>query len=235
MAVASTLPRPASIDATWEVEAVADASARILPDGGVDLLWHHERLWVAGPDRRARTAALIAGQRSCGVRLRPGAARGVLGWSGERLIDAVVPAAIVLGDEARSLESVLEAAAPPERPRLLTAWTERRAARRPGADPVVAATVAALERSPSTRIAAIARATGYSERQLRRRVLADVGYAPKLLGRVLRLQRALALANAHPDWSIADVAHVCGYADQAHLAQDSADLAAATPSELTGR
>ena len=57
---------------------------------------------------------------------------------------------------------------------------------------------------------------GVSERALRRRVTAAVGYGPKRLARVLRLRRALALAGAGSP--LADAAYEAGYADQAHSA-----------------
>ena len=45
----------------------------------------------------------------------------------------------------------------------------------------------------------------------------EVGLPPKTVARILRFQRALALADgaARPDW--AGIAADCGYADQAHL------------------
>ncbi|MFD8985382.1 helix-turn-helix domain-containing protein, partial [Streptomyces sp. NPDC059564] len=49
---------------------------------------------------------------------------------------------------------------------------------------------------------------------------------PRTLGRVLRLQRALALARR--GLPQAEVAHTAGYADQAHLAREVRALAGTT-------
>ena len=65
---------------------------------------------------------------------------------------------------------------------------------------------------------AVAAETGLGERQLRRRCEAAFGYGPKTLARVLRLQRALALARAGTPF--AAVAADAGYADQPHLSRE---------------
>lgn len=68
---------------------------------------------------------------------------------------------------------------------------------------------------------------GLSQRQLHRRCLPLLGYGPRHLSRVLRLQRALAAPG-----SLAEVAHACGYADQAHLSREVRDLTGTTPTAL---
>jgi AraC-like DNA-binding protein len=72
-------------------------------------------------------------------------------------------------------------------------------------------------------VAAVAADTGLGERQLRRRCEAAFGYGPKTLARVLRMQRALALARRGT--AFAEVALRAGYADQAHLAREVKALA----------
>jgi AraC-like DNA-binding protein len=71
---------------------------------------------------------------------------------------------------------------------------------------------------------------GYSPRQLHRRALPVFGYGLQHLGRVLRLNRAVVVADAGVGW--ADVATRVGYADQAHLSRDFRALAGVTPGGL---
>jgi transcriptional regulator GlxA family with amidase domain len=133
----------------------------------------------------------------------------------ERVSEAVSPAArlaamvVALGDR-------LDGAAPP--------------------DPLVAAAVARLERDPggAARVGALGPAVGLGERPLRRRFLAEVGYGPKTLARVLRFQRLLALLRAGPGGppSLAEVAHTAGYADQAHMTAECTRLAGRTPAAV---
>lgn len=68
---------------------------------------------------------------------------------------------------------------------------------------------------------------------MHRRSLTAFGYGPKTLARVLRLQRALALARAGVPY--ADTAARTGFADQAHLARDVRELAGMPLGELLGR
>ncbi|MEH3054282.1 MAG: helix-turn-helix domain-containing protein [Patulibacter minatonensis] len=207
-----------------------------MPDGGCDLLWTGTSLVVAGPDRRARFVQHDPHAHACGVRFLPGAARQALGMPGAALVDATLPAAAVLGERsAGELAERLATAPADARPRLLASWASSRARAVDHRDPAVAFVAAALARDPSLRIAALAERIGYSERQLRRRVTAEVGYAPKLLARILRLRRAVAEAGRDPTLSLADTALACGYVDQAHLGHDAAALAGTTAAELLGR
>ena len=85
-------------------------------------------------------------------------------------------------------------------------------------------------RDPRARVHALAPELGVSTRQLRRRFESAVGYGPKRLARVLRLERALATARAGQElaWAAVDA----GYADQAHFGNDCRALAGISPSML---
>jgi AraC-like DNA-binding protein len=67
-------------------------------------------------------------------------------------------------------------------------------------------------------------------RQLHRRSRTAFGYGPKTLSRVLRLQRALAVAGEGA--SYAEVAARSGYADQPHLTREVRALTGLTPGRL---
>ena len=56
-----------------------------------------------------------------------------------------------------------------------------------------------------------------------------MGYGPKRLARVLRLQRALAMARREPRLGWSAVAFRAGYADQAHMDRDWRQFAGASP------
>jgi transcriptional regulator GlxA family with amidase domain len=72
-----------------------------------------------------------------------------------------------------------------------------------------------------------------SERQLRRRFDAAVGYGPKTLQRVLRFRRVIDLLTAAPGATdLADLAVLAGYADQAHLTRETTRLAGLPPAAL---
>ena len=61
----------------------------------------------------------------------------------------------------------------------------------------------------------------------------QVGVSPKLLGRILRFQRAVSSAGSGPGW--AEIAVRCGYYDQAHMVRDFHQFAGASPGEFARR
>lgn len=208
---------------------------RVLPDGCVDLIWSGQRLLIAGPDTESKVLGTSVGGQFAGVRLRPGKAAAVLGVPASALLDARVTAREVWGARADSLSDALSRTSSAEEAvTLMAAAVAQALSQAPAADPAVERAVARLRSLRSARpVAALAAELGLSERQLNRRFIAAVGYGPKLLQRVFRLQAFVRMASERP-WRLADLAAAAGYADQAHLCRDCQALAAAPPSALSG-
>ena len=78
----------------------------------------------------------------------------------------------------------------------------------------------------------LANEVGLSDRQFRRVFAQQVGMAPKKYARIVRLEAALAVRKATPDKSWTDIAHDCGWFDQAHMDKDFLALAGAPPSRF---
>jgi AraC-like DNA-binding protein len=79
----------------------------------------------------------------------------------------------------------------------------------------------------------IARTIGWTRQHFSRRFAAEFGLTPKLAARVARFDRARRLMSSTPPLvSIAQVAAVCGYYDQAHLTRDFVALAGCSPGRL---
>ena len=83
------------------------------------------------------------------------------------------------------------------------------------------------------RVDALAAEVGCSPRHLAAGFREQVGVSPKLLGRILRFQRAVALSGTGPGW--AEIALRCGYYDQAHLIRDFNQFAGSSPGEFARR
>ncbi|WP_405590915.1 helix-turn-helix domain-containing protein [Streptomyces sp. NBC_01092] len=213
----------------WTNTPGEHGAGRVLPDGCMDLLWHDGRLLVAGPDTRAY---VTAGESSswAGVRFFPGTAPAVLRVPAHELRDRRVELAdLWSASQVRRLCGRIEAAADP-----VTALEDvalERAADAVPPDALLRHVVTALDAGRS--VAATADELGLGARQLHRRSLTAFGYGPKTLARILRLQRALALARGGV--SLADTAVRAGFADQAHLARDVKELAGLPLGELLGR
>jgi AraC-like DNA-binding protein len=207
---------------TWVQEPVEHHVQTVVPDGCVDLIWLAEReLVIAGPDTGPRSVELPAGSLSSGIRLRPGAAGAVLGLPPCELRDLQVPASDVWNESAIRLADALAQAPPLRRLELLASAVAGR-----GASPD-ALVLAAADRlaAPGARVARVAAELGIGERQLHRRMLSAVGYGPKLLARVARLRRLVAIS----DPSLASRALWAGYASQAHMNDEVRRLTGTTP------
>ncbi|PAZ17070.1 AraC family transcriptional regulator [Streptomyces sp. SA15] len=213
----------------WTNTPSGTASGRVLPDGCMDLLWREGRLLVAGPDTRAY---VTGGDPSswAGVRFYPGTAPALLGVPAHELRDRRVDLADLWpASQVRRITAQVNAAADPASglEKVALRWASGAAP----PDPLLKQVVAALDAGRP--VAATADELGLGARQLHRRSLAAFGYGPKTLARVLRLQRALALARA--GMPFAETAARTGFADQAHLARDVRELAGLPLGELLGR
>jgi AraC-like DNA-binding protein len=167
------------------------------------------------------------------VRLHPACAPALLTLSAAALRDAGAPAGEILGDEGKRLEDELaEAGEASARRSVLLSWLRQRARVARPPDPLARMVARGLSADPATRVAVLARHLGVTERRLHRHVVAEIGYGPKRLGRVLRLRRALAEVRAGAD--LAEAAFAAGYFDQSHFTGDCGELAGAPPTVVVG-
>jgi AraC-like DNA-binding protein len=206
----------------WEQEDEEDRTQRVVPDGCIDLVAVRGReLVIVGPDTGPRRVDLPAHARVSGIRLRPGAAGAVLGLPAVELRDHEAPVSLLWRDGGARLDEAVAFAEPRRRLELLAAAVAGR-----GAEPDELVAAAALRlAAPRARVADVARDLGVSERQLHRRLLTAVGYGPKMLARVARLRRLVALADGPLAWRALDA----GYASQAHMNDEVRRLTGATP------
>lgn len=211
----------------WEyVQGEEAKPALVLPDACVDLLWDGVRLSIAGPDTHAQYARIAPGQRLQGLRFAPTlAAR----WLGIPLH--------VLADQRVDLRDVGNV-------RLAT-LADRMAEREADAMNWLAGQILAdtsshvdamqvvharMARTQPDTVAHLARDLGITERTLLRRCDDAFGYGPKLLARILRLQRFLRLPR--DDATLAATALDAGYYDASQLAGDARRLTGLTPTQL---
>lgn len=207
----------------WRRTAPPGGSAqRVLPDGCLDLIWQDGSVFIAGPDTTAHVGLAPPGSRLFALRFAVGTGPGVLGVPADEFTDRRVPLDAVF--PAVAVRRLAEAADPIA---ALEAFALRRW-RRPERAMVAVAAGARAGRP----VAAVADECGLSPRHLRRRCQSTFGYGPKTLARILRMQRALALARAGRPF--AEVSATAGYADQAHLSRDVRALAGVPLGELVG-
>ena len=213
-----------------------DPGARVVPDGCIDLVWIAEcPPFVAGPATRPVLTTARPGGIIVGIRFQPGMASSVLGAPAHQILDAQVPLADLWGRELpQQLARVEDVMVADDRLTAMQALIVSRLDRAGPGDELVAAAARWLARHPSGGLGRLHEFSGVSDRQLRRRFEAAVGYGPKTFQRIVRFQRWLRLASARPPAppSLSDLAVAAGYADQAHLTREVTRLAGLPPGAL---
>jgi AraC-like DNA-binding protein len=205
-------PSPRLADAValiWTVDGLPTVlSDRVLPNGVVELIFNlgdpqrvlhgagrftrFQRAWIAGLQRGPLDIATERDSRLVGIRFRPGGAAPLLGLPLAELTDQVVELEGGLARGFGELRDRLgQASDDGERLALVEAVLTDRLARGPGVDPRVALATRRLSRgNPS--VGELARGLGVSHKHLIDLFHREVGVGPKMLGRILRLQRVLA-------------------------------------------
>jgi AraC-like DNA-binding protein len=215
-----------------------DPGARVLPDGCIDLVFFTGgAVMVAGPQTEPIFTTAPTGSLVVGIRFRTGAAGSVLGLPADELRDRSVPLADLWGSQP--LEPLLRVEASRSAAERLDALQRVLLARLAQVEQPDRAALAAarwLNRHPDQRLGELHELSGLSERQLRRRFEAAIGYGPKTFQRIVRFRRWLALARgaSAERRSLVDLAMESGYADQAHLTREVARLAGLPPAALLG-
>ncbi len=179
---------------------------------------------------------LAHGGRQAGIQigLSPLGARSLLGMPAGELTGEVLAGEEVLAGAGELRERLVEAGGWAERFRLVEEFLLRRARPVPDADDEVARGWRRLHGTGGTvSVEELAGEVGWSARYLRRRFREQVGLPPKAAGRVIRFDRARtelrSRLGAGRELRLAEVAHGCGYADQAHLTREFRALTGLSP------
>ncbi|MFC3452535.1 helix-turn-helix domain-containing protein [Amycolatopsis speibonae] len=232
---------------------VSSYVAHDLPDAGPNS-WQVTPLsvltWVIdfeAPVRRPEGDGEIPDSPVLGLRDRPlrvgqaGASRGIVvsltplgsfalfGIPLRELTNSTIAASDLL-PAGELTERLAEAADWPARFGLLDEYLAARVARGPGLAAPVRYVWDRLAAGP-VRIGDLADEIGWSRQHLNARFREQIGLNPSTVGRITRLNRVLALLNRASSLSWAEVAHLGGYSDQAHLVREFRALTGYSPTE----
>ncbi len=248
------VPRPELLpylECLWEIADATPRTSRpverIVPDGCPELIVHLEDCFARSVNGRWRVQprVFLAGTlsrpwqlrggrrvRTIGIRLRPGAATALFPVVMARARDREVPLAKLVGRAAAHALRVglSQACSSASRFAAAEAWLidrlERASARRQGARPAVDLILKARGQVP---IDQVARSLGWTRRRLERAFERDLGIAPKLYARIVRLNAVLASLDDRARRAAVELALEAGYFDQAHLLRDFRLLAGRRP------
>lgn len=231
----------------------AGAREHVLPTGGMHLVFRLSgpplKLFGGADDAQGRTHgyAIVGGARaafylrdvsvatrSVGAQLEPGAARALLGAPEDALASQHTALDALWGAQPTrdALEQIHAAGGLERQLAVFEALLSRRLLASPnaglhGLHPAIAQSLGPLAReNPS--IAGLVARSGYSHRRFIALFRGAIGLSPKEYARVMRFDRALALA-AEPARGWVDIALAAGYSDQAHLSREFSALAGMSP------
>lgn len=197
---------------SWS-RAGSSTELRVIPDACADLIWFDDcELIFVGVDSGPRLVTTTEGKSTVGIRLKPGSLTALLNIPANELLDQQIPAVEIWPGACGRLESGLASASIERQSQLLLEFAGDQY-RTP--DFLIAEAAGLLIRNHG-KVAVVADLLGLSERQLRRRVLESVGYGPKMLARVARLN----VLKTTPGRSLAELAHFAGYSSQAHMSDE---------------
>ncbi|HTE48027.1 MAG TPA: helix-turn-helix domain-containing protein [Gemmatimonadaceae bacterium] len=236
----------------WTLRGAAPtvfAPEPIVPDGCVELIFHLGDPFAQVVDnlRSMQPRALVVGQATAPAIVGPTGAVNVVGirlhpWSAASLLDV---SAAVLRDRVFSMDELIGPAANRLWNRLgelssqqmsrenIERLIESVFVKRVPPDPAAAALVRYFSSQPtlpSTRLAA--NNFGRTTRWVQRTFADAIGLAPKMLVRIVRVQRVLGMVRDNPSASWSNVALEAGYYDQSHLIRDFRQLVGAPPTML---
>jgi AraC-like DNA-binding protein len=229
----------AHVSCVWVQQVLPGADPythHTVPNGSADLMCVVGSLpRLVGPQTGPTTETLPPGTTVVGVRFRPGAAPSVLGMPASELVDLSVGWDELADGSAAALgEQVAAAATPQEAAAALEQAVLGRLADASAPDPIATEAVPRLYPWRAEDISSLPSSLYTSERTLRRRFEAAIGFSPKVLHRMLRFQGFLALAQGRdrPSEELARLAAEAGYADQSHLTREALRLAGRSPRTL---
>jgi AraC-like DNA-binding protein len=171
-------------------------------------------------------------QRGVQLALTPRGSRALLGLPAASLAQGVWPLEEVVGRRAHELTDRLAGASGPAgRAQVLDTVLAGWAVDEDYPDVVDAVWSRLAGSAGRVAVTRLADEIGLGRRHLGQLVRAELGLTPKTVARILRFGRARRCLRSGRTASLAQTAVICGYFDQAHLANDWKQLGDCTPGE----
>lgn len=247
------------VECFWDLVGPASATPAepeiVLPDGKTELLVHFgddffklERNSRTGKDTYVRQArVLMSGQLTERILLRPSGRIGVVSvrfkaagaarffdLPYEKIVDQVIEFSRYEKEASSTLAKRIEASSTPAlRFQILQDFLIGRLRKHESKEDVFVrqACQYIVQSEGSCSVQELVRLIGFSERQMERKFKQQVGITPKLLSRIMRFQKFIALARSSKKMNLADASVSCGYHDQSHFIRDFTKFSGVSPRE----
>ncbi|SHN24081.1 AraC family transcriptional regulator [Chitinophaga sp. CF418] len=167
-----------------------------------------------------------------GLRFKPGGLAAFTNMPVSGLLNAVIPAALILGAQINNWEALLyEQQDTNAMLRMLDALMIKALKVVPRDNLLINTAIAALRNgNEDTSIAAICHQTGYSYKKLERVFIRNTGYTPKYYHKILRFNKAMRLIYTTD--ALTSISYTCNYFDQAHFIRDFRQFTGTTPGQF---
>lgn len=213
----------------------------VMPDGACNLTVVQPfpgaalHLSLSGPSAVAMKVPIFRGALFRGVRIQPGALRTLLGLDVETMVDQSLALDTLLPELFKTScarlnpwpESLAAFALVVEA--VLADRADHASSLDQAVQQVVAQLIASDGDMPMT---LLLKSSGLSERQMRRRFVAEVGLTPKVFSRLRRVRRACADLFRQQNFGVASISYDHGFADQAHFSREMRAMFGMSPQLL---
>lgn len=241
------------IECYWLLDAPGrfmDTPDRLIPGGRVELIFNFGAPldWLISADNPKGTrmnGPILMGQRDrifyakssgktrmLGVRFKPGGLLAFTPMPASGLLNALMPAELVLGAQLKSWEMLLQEQSTDEKMvRALDVLLKKALKSTPDDRLLVNFTIDALRNSQEDiSIATICQQTGWYYKKLERVFLKNTGYTPKYYHKLLRFNKAVRIMRTTD--VLTDICYECNYFDQAHFIRDFRQFTGTTPGQF---
>ncbi len=231
-------------------EGFLEAPDRLVPGGRVELMFNFADpiyclISEDSPKGVDMTGSFIMGQRSkvfyargsgktdmLGLRFKPGGLTAFTNMPVSSLLDTMVPAELVLGNDIKSWAAMLYEQQDDEaRIKLLDTLLLHSIKYIPADRPLMNHAIDTLRNSDEgTFITSICNETGWYYKKLERLFLKNTGYTPKYYQKVVRFNKAIRLM--HYSTPLTGICYECNYFDQSHFIRDFRQFTGTTPTQF---
>ena len=241
------------VECYWILQSTGDfmpVPDRLIPGGRVELMFNlgEPVQWLIQPGENTGSAmqgAFIMGQRNkifyakgngaahiVGLRFKPGGLAAFTNMPVSALLNSVVQAEDIFGDNINSWAALLfEESSPANITTLLESLLQQAIQSQPADKGIMHYAINILRNGDdNTSVKTICDDTGWYYKKLERLFLKNTGYTPKYYGKITRFNKALRLMQG--EQSLTGICYQCNYFDQSHFIKDFHEFAGTSPNQF---